>query len=96
MSLEHYPAVAAIGHNGPPSKIDDPKIWYGLISESEMANFLGVTVRSLQKWRQDGSGPKFVKISSRCVRYRRIDGRDYSEALLRKSTSDPGPKDASS
>lgn len=90
MSLEHSPAVAGKAHNGPLSKIDDPEFWYGLIGEGAMADFLNVTVRSLQKWRQDGSGPKFVKISSRCVRYRRIDGRAYSEALLRKSTSDMG------
>ena len=92
LSPEHSPAVAEIGHNGPPSAIDDPDHWYGLIDTKAMAEFLNVTDRALQKWRRTGDGPKFVRISASCVRYRRIDGRAWSEALLRSSTSDPGPE----
>lgn len=80
MSLEHSPAKC------------DPGYWYELIDEKAMAAFLDVTDRSLQKWRQTGGGPKFVRISARCVKYRRIDGRAYAEDLLRSSTSDPGPE----
>ena len=101
MSSEHSPIrqrrngggdIPSIGHNGPPSEIDDPGFWYELIDERAMAAFMGVTDRSLQKWRQTGEGPKFVRLSARCVKYRRIDGRSHSEARLRSSTSDPGPE----
>ncbi len=44
-----------------------------LITEKGVAEFLGVGTRTIQKWRCSGAGPKFVKISSRCIRYRRAD-----------------------
>ena len=43
-----------IGHNGPPGEIDDPAFWHELIPETEAADFLDVTPRSLQSWRQRG------------------------------------------
>ena len=88
MSLEHSPARA--GHIGSPKELDNPDYWYGLIDEKAMAAFMGITDRTLQKWRQRGTGPRFVRLSHRCVKYRRIDGRVYSESLLRSSTSDRG------
>ena len=48
----------------------DPDHLDRLISENEAAQFLGYTVRALQNWRLRGGGPKFVKVSSRSVRYR--------------------------
>ena len=78
------------GQNGGPELNDDLEFWYALIVEKVMAGFLGVTDRTLQKWRRTGGGPPFVRVSSRCVRYRRIDGRGFSEDRLRSSTSDPG------
>ena len=86
---DSFGGTAGAGHNGGPAL--DAAFWYGLIDEKAMADFLDVTDRSLQKWRQTGNGPKFVRLSARCVKYRRIDGREYSEARLRSSTSDPGP-----
>ena len=59
-----------------------------LATEREAADFLGVTTRALQKWRGTGSGPKFVRISSRCVRYRRRDLIAWSESHLKSSTSE--------
>ena len=40
------------------------------INENQAAEFLGVSVRTLQAWRVRGGGPKFCKIS-RAVRYQR-------------------------
>ena len=79
-----------IGHNNPPSAIDDPEYWHALIDEDAAGDFLDVTPRSMQKWRQTGDGPPFVRISSRCIRYTRFKCRNWYEARLRKSTSDPG------
>ena len=84
-----------IGHNGPPSEIDGPRFWHELIAETEAAKFLNLTPRSMQAMRQRGDGPRYVVISSRCLRYRRIGLRAWADARMRSSTSDPGPaKDA--
>jgi len=61
-----------------------------LLTEKVVAEMLSVTPRALQKWRLEGRGPKFVKISSRAIRYRRQDLNEWVERLLRKSTSDHG------
>ena len=66
-----------------------------LINEHEAAAFLGYTVRDLQNWRVRGGGPRFVKISSRSVRYRHRDLLEWTQHRLRSSTSDLGaPADA--
>ena len=44
-----------------------------LLREEDAAVFLGFTPRALQEWRHRGSGPPFVRISSRAIRYRRAD-----------------------
>ena len=71
-------------------QIIEADFWYGLINETAAAEFLNLSVRSLQGYRYKGGGPRFVRISSRCVKYRRIDGREWAEARLRSSTSDQG------
>lgn len=59
-----------------------------LINEKEAAEFLGYTVRALQNWRIRGGGPKFIKVSSRSVRYRFRDLLEWSESKLVSSTSE--------
>ena len=72
---------------GPPDVSD---YWHALINEREGGRFLGLTDRTLQSYRQRGSGPKYISISSRCLRYRRIDLKAWADARIRTSTSDPG------
>lgn len=43
-----------------------------LLTETQAAEFLHVSRRSLQAWRVRGGGPRFVKIG-KLVRYRRAD-----------------------
>lgn len=69
----------------PPNAND---YWFGLITELEAAAFMKMTTRWFQAKRQHGGGPNHVKISQRCIRYRRIDLNAYSEARIRMSTSD--------
>ena len=86
-------AVTPIANGGarpPGHEPQDPGYWYELINEVLAAEFLDVTDRTMQAMRQRGDGARFVRISSRCVKYRRIDLREYSEGRLRTSTSDPG------
>ena len=58
-----------------------------LMNEEQAAAFLGVTKRALQAWRINGSGSKYVRISARCIRYRKVDLVNWSERLLQTSTS---------
>ena len=59
-----------------------------LICEAEAAKFLGYSIRALQNWRLRGGGPRFVKVSSRSVRYRRRDLIQWTEQRLRSDTSE--------
>ena len=93
MSLEHSPARAqdaAVQGGAPDFPEADLAYWNALIDEKAAGDFLGVTDRFMQSRRQQGGGPKYISISSRCIRYRRIDLRAWSEARLKSSTSDPG------
>ncbi len=91
MVTEASPTVSpGIGHNGPPSEIDDLTFWHELLPETETADFLDVTPRSLQSWRQRGCGPPFVRISARCVKYTRFRCKIWYDERMCISTSDPG------
>ena len=74
---------------GPPS---DPghDYWNALVDEKVAAEFLKVTPRSMQAMRQRGGGPRFIRMSSRCIRYTRALLKFYADAKVRSSTSDPG------
>lgn len=61
-----------------------------LLTEAETAKLLKFTPRFLQARRVRGDGPKFLKISARAVRYRRIDLLEWEQSLVRTSTSDRG------
>lgn len=41
------------------------------LTQGEAAHYLRVSPRTLEDWRLKGGGPAFVKMSRRCVRYRR-------------------------
>lgn len=61
-----------------------------LLTEIQAAKYLGLTPRALQAWRYQGYGPRFVKISGRCIRYRASDLEQWVTGRLRRSTSDRG------
>lgn len=87
------PAVASLdaGPEAPPAGAD---YWHALVDEKAAAAFLGLSPRTIQDYRQRGSGPRYIAISPRCLRYRRIDLRQWAESRLRASTSDPGAEAA--
>ena len=91
MSLEHSQARL----HGPTAvggvvQAADHDYWSRLIDERLAAEFAGLSVRTMQSLRQSGEGPKFIRLSPRCVRYRRSDIGSWAEAKLVSSTSDPG------
>jgi hypothetical protein len=53
-----------------------------LINERAAASFLNVTPRFLQNRRTNGGGPPYVRISHRCVRYRKVDLILFAEEHL--------------
>lgn len=44
-----------------------------LFRETQAAKLLNVSVKTLQRWRCEGVGPRFVKVGARAVRYVRAD-----------------------
>ena len=68
------------------------EFWFALINEIEAAAFVGLERRTMQSLRQRGGGSKFVRISSRCIKYRRADLRTWAEARLVGSTAEPDPE----
>jgi predicted site-specific integrase-resolvase len=43
-----------------------------LLDEDEVADIIGISPHTLRSWRVHGRqrGPRFLKVSARCVRYR--------------------------
>jgi hypothetical protein len=44
-----------------------------LLNPYDAARFLGLCVRSLERYRQERLGPKFIRLSPHCIRYRVSD-----------------------
>jgi hypothetical protein len=57
------------------------------LNENQAAEFLGVSVRTLQAWRVRGGGPPYVKIG-RSVRYQRQVLVRFQEQHTVTSTTD--------
>ena len=68
----------------PPTILYDPD---ALLGESETAQLLSVSTRTLQAWRLRGGGPVFVRCG-RAVRYRRRDLTAWMDANAVSSTSE--------
>jgi excisionase family DNA binding protein len=63
-------------------KLEVPDIGTDLIDEVELAVRLGVSRSTLQSWRYEGRGPRFIKLG-RLVRYRNADIDAYLKAQTR-------------
>ncbi len=60
-----------------------------LLTEQQAAASLSINPRTLQTWRASGGGPLFVRISRRCIRYRREDLDQWTNSRVKSSTSQP-------
>jgi predicted DNA-binding transcriptional regulator AlpA len=56
-----------------------------VMTTERAAQYCGLSPKSLDLWRHDGDGPKFVKISNR-VRYRKRDIDAWLAARVRANT----------
>ena len=66
----------------------DPKL-----RTPKAAAYIGCSPRTLEKFRQTGGGPVYLKVG-RSVLYLKSDLDLYLEQCRRASTSDPGPESA--
>ena len=48
-----------------------------LLNKHEASAAIGVTWKALEKWRRQGTGPRFIRISKTCVRYDPADIREF-------------------
>jgi len=69
---------------------ENPDYMDRLISERDAADYLSVSMRTLQGWRLKGGGPPYVKVGTKSIRYRRRDLATWTEAHVRAHTSDDG------
>lgn len=69
-----------------PAKIQQPapSSTRGALNDIELANRLGVSRKTLQKWRSLGIGPTYLKLGAKVV-YRVEDIEAYVQRALRKS-----------
>ena len=58
-----------------------------LLTQAETSTLLRINVRTLERWRVDGSGPRFVKLG-RQVRYERAALAEHVQRNSRKFTGD--------
>ena len=45
----------------------------GTMTSLEAAKHLGVSLATLKRWRAAGSGPEFIRMGERIIRYRETD-----------------------
>ena len=72
----------------------DPDAHEPLLRQSEAAQILNVSPRTLEAWRWRGGGPRYLRLTSRCIRYRRSDLETWERDRERQNTSDPGERAA--
>ena len=58
-----------------------------LLDQKQAARILGLSVRTLERHRLAGTGPRYARLG-RVIRYREIDLADWVESNLRNSTSE--------
>ena len=62
----------------------DDTLW----DTDDLATFLKVSPRSVERDRQEGRGPRFVRVCARTVRYVPSEVREWLEKQSRRSTFD--------
>jgi len=61
-----------------------------MLTTRQAAEYLNLQPKTLSRWRIRGGGPKFIRVSPRCIRYRASDLDAWTAQRLRRSTSDNG------
>ena len=67
---------------------DDFKLSKLVLNEAEAARALGLSPRTLQRWRLEGRGPDFVLIGNKRVGYLHEDIHEWLQGRRVSSTAD--------
>ena len=59
-----------------------------VLSEDQAAELLGLSVRTLQRFRVDGRGPRYLKLGRKRVAYSESDLSAWLDQCRRESTSE--------
>lgn len=59
-----------------------------LATGNEVAEYLGITPNALAKMRMDGSGPEFIRVNSRTIRYQWATVNKWLESRTHTTTDD--------
>ena len=62
-----------VAHSGPAERQGDVGNVEPLLEAAEVAHWLGVSPETLRGWRLRRTGPPFVRLTRKVVRYRRSD-----------------------
>lgn len=57
-----------------------------LLAPAQTAELLGVGIKTLERWRSTGDGPRFVKLSPGTVRYRAADLNLFIAERIKSNT----------
>jgi hypothetical protein len=86
------PALSFVCHQGPWRRADlgggkengGERVAMGdvvaLMTTEEAARWLRSAPRTLERWRHSGKGPKYIRLTPRCVRYRLADLEAWATA----------------
>lgn len=90
-TAESLPMHAGKEGKAPPTKQaekeSNPLLEGKLGSTAHAADYCSTTVRHLESLRIKGGGPRFVRLSGRCVRYAKNELDVWIAASLKSSTS---------
>ena len=79
----HRMAPAPAGHASAPGAATDR-----VLSEAQVAKMTGLSQRTLQRFRLEGGGPAFIRLSEVRIGYRHRDVTTWLEARTFASTSE--------
>ena len=65
-----------------------------LLTEAQLADYLQVTRRTVQTWRMRGTGPAWIKVGEKAVRYAMADVQAYLNARRHEPGQGTGRKEA--
>jgi predicted DNA-binding transcriptional regulator AlpA len=63
-----------------------------LLDQRQAAHLLRLSVRTLERHRVAGTGPRFIRLGRRLIRYRVSDLAEWVDGGLRNSTSETSPR----
>jgi predicted DNA-binding transcriptional regulator AlpA len=72
-----------------PLPLGDQKPHGQLLNQDQVADLLGISARTLERYRVTGEGPPYIKLGRRVI-YRWVIVEEWVESRLRRSTSEAG------